>query len=431
MINIDLEKENPELADLVLEVARECDSSLCDGGRLDISQIKININIPGLEEVIEEIKKNNERKIEQHKQLKDTIKSMIKGDALLGYAKAFELCGDIDNESTRTIKYEVYKKIPYLSDLQKIDICKKYAEINNSEKVIDEIARLQYEAMINGEEIIASDVYDNFRRAYEMNEYKRYYEARMIGFYKVNKTEKGIVCWQNIFSLLIENTYEKNIGFWGRIVFDILISQKKFEQAERFLDNWELNEIATTLSENIFFNEQLSFIESCKQRMKYLQKGYSFMTDYTEIRCYDNIDGNKKILSGIKSKYKDAVAKHREYLTFKEIYQKEIDKSGLEDSYIAISEEEIEILPSLLEYLNEIEKVPVSGCQYYFENRYKIFGAPFKELSIYYQKNGRINDAIRICKKGISCGYTDDGTKYGMKGRLMRLLKIAEKNLDN
>jgi len=51
----------------------------------------------------------------------------------------------------------------------------------------------------------------------------------------------------------------------------------------------------------------------------------------------------------------------------------------------------------------------------------------FRELSIYYQKQNRISDAIRVCKKGIECGYIDDGTKFGMYGRLERLLKKVEK----
>ena len=42
-------------------------------------------------------------------------------------------------------------------------------------------------------------------------------------------------------------------------------------------------------------------------------------------------------------------------------------------------------------------------------------------------KQNRISDAIRVCEKGIECGYIDDGTKAGMYGRLQRLLKKKSK----
>ena len=93
------------------------------------------------------------------------------------------------------------------------------------------------------------------------------------------------------------------------------------------------------------------------------------------------------------------------------------------DDYINACEEEIAIIPNILTYVNEIKKHASYKDPWGQTMGYGIF----RELSIYYQKQNRISDAIRVCKKGIECGYIDDGTKFGMYGRLERLLKKVEK----
>ena len=93
------------------------------------------------------------------------------------------------------------------------------------------------------------------------------------------------------------------------------------------------------------------------------------------------------------------------------------------DDYINACEEEIAIIPNILTYVNEIKKHASYKDPWGQTMGYGIF----RELSIYYQKQNRISDAIRVCKKGIECGYIDDGTKFGMYGRLERLLKKVKK----
>lgn len=47
----------------------------------------------------------------------------------------------------------------------------------------------------------------------------------------------------------------------------------------------------------------------------------------------------------------------------------------------------------------------------------------FKQLAIFYEKQGNYHLAIPLCDEAIRLGFTDDGTKDGMKGRLARLEK--------
>lgn len=45
----------------------------------------------------------------------------------------------------------------------------------------------------------------------------------------------------------------------------------------------------------------------------------------------------------------------------------------------------------------------------------------FKQLAIFYEKQGNPHLAIPVCEEAIRVGYSDDGTKHGMDGRLRRL----------
>lgn len=130
-----------------------------------------------------------------------------------------------------------------------------------------------------GEPFDSFEVFQNFRKAYELNG-DEYHKSRMMWFCNNKKQNDGIIYWAKIFLPILENKYTDNIGFWGEIIFDILITQKAFYKAEKFLNIWEQNVLNTTPSEDIIFNLELSFIESNKQRLPFLRKGYYFYEAY-------------------------------------------------------------------------------------------------------------------------------------------------------
>lgn len=415
-----LETVNPELGKIVLDVAEECDTRFCDRMTLKIPafNFKTRIVVDG-QEIEVDISNDEElaREEKNHRELKQLIKRMINNDATTGYIKAYEMCGDIDNDLTREIRYRTYKDVPYLLYQHKIDICKKYAEIKkqDEEKIAEDVTILQYEMVKNGEYFNPIEVFQSFRKAYEHYEKEAFRKNRLMWLYNSRKMQDGIIYWEKIFLPVFENVYKDNIGFWGEIVFDILITRNDYDMAERFLDKWEQNELGTTPSENSIFNSYLNFIESNRQRLVFLRKGFHFSDSYTKVVCYDDLTiiGNKEEVALIKIKYKKVILKFRELLTLRVVYE-----YGTE-TYINVCEELISIIPQVLSYTNEI-------------NKYVLYNDPcgqtmgydvFKQLSIYYQKQNKVVDAIRVCKKGIECGYIDDGTKSGMYGRLQRLLK--------
>lgn len=55
----------------------------------------------------------------------------------------------------------------------------------------------------------------------------------------------------------------------------------------------------------------------------------------------------------------------------------------------------------------------------------------FKDLSIYYEKQGFYSEAIKVCDATIACGYVKDGTKSRMIGRKEKLKKKTRRSKEN
>ena len=77
MKELDFEKVNPELAEVVLGVAEECDSTYCDRMVIKMPPIKLKLIVDG-----HEIEISNEEELEREEKerntLKDKIRSFIK-----------------------------------------------------------------------------------------------------------------------------------------------------------------------------------------------------------------------------------------------------------------------------------------------------------------------------------------------------------------
>ena len=154
---------DPEMADVVLEVASECSAGTRRAKSKYATSIKFDIDFTSMFEnfVREDLKKNfpelstaeiedyiaenhekwkqdealdkakweeeQAREKEKREELKKSIRAKINNDPDTGYQLAYQLCGDIDTKETRSIRYRLHPKISGLSVGQKIDICEKYA----------------------------------------------------------------------------------------------------------------------------------------------------------------------------------------------------------------------------------------------------------------------------------------------------------------
>lgn len=59
----------------------------------------------------------------------------------------------------------------------------------------------------------------------------------------------------------------------------------------------------------------------------------------------------------------------------------------------------------------------------YYENHIFDMSPPCKTLAMVFEKRGEYQRAATICVYAIESGYTNDGTKGGMRGRLARMIK--------
>ena len=110
MGELNLEIISPELADIVLDVAEECDQRYCDRMEFKIPPIKIKIVIDEHEFEISNAEEL-ERKEKERDELKRKIAQLINNDATTGYVKAYKMCGDIDSELTRKIRYRTFESV--------------------------------------------------------------------------------------------------------------------------------------------------------------------------------------------------------------------------------------------------------------------------------------------------------------------------------
>ena len=86
MGELNLEIISPELADIVLDVAEECDQRYCDRMKFKIPPIKIKIVIDEHEFEISNAEEL-ERKEKERDELKRKIAQLINNDATTGYVK--------------------------------------------------------------------------------------------------------------------------------------------------------------------------------------------------------------------------------------------------------------------------------------------------------------------------------------------------------
>lgn len=448
---LDLNTVNVELSKIVLSVAEELDNRYCDCLRVRAPVINYKVVVDGYEIVIDGSKLLEEEREEREK-TKKQIKRLINHDAATGYIKAFELCGDIDNKDTRKIKYHACSKIPYISLQKRIDISKKYIEIDHERELstLREIITWEYEMIKNKEAFESKIIYQDFRRLCILS--KAHHQRWIVWFYSNKKAQDGIDYWEKILfhalessptedteilweilcDLLVEKkeydvieTYiyqSESIGLWGKKLFDMLIKIGEFDRAETLLNNWEKCEINTTEPDELIFNDKLNFIESNRQRLPFMREGIVFWSAYESVVGYDklNIYGNKKEVARIKYKYKEVIYQLRELRTLKYVCSYYDEYSN---KYVNVCEEIVSIFPQLQSYITEIrkhasyddryEKVPCDGI--------------FKELAMYYQKRNMLHEAIKVCEKAIEYGCVEDGTKSGMHGRLQRLQKKLNK----
>ena len=127
----------------------------------------------------------------------------------------------------------------------------------------------------------------------------------------------------------------------------------------------------------------------------------------------------------VERKYNDIVSKHYTLLEkIEEQYSIAINQPTIyteeTTKCISLCMQDIEIAPQFMEYLKEDAIVNHKKLEI------PVYSS-FQKLSLLYEKQGDINNAIMPCQRAIELGFLKDGTKSGYKGRIARLNKLREK----
>lgn len=120
--------------------------------------------------------------------------------------------------------------------------------------------------------------------------------------------------------------------------------------------------------------------------------------------------------AALRAKYQKYTDRHYELLNDEKLEYAAALKTGDFSRVIALCKEDFAIAPVLVDYfLADFGKLPHYPA--------------FELLAKIYEKQGNFEEACFVCQRAIVLGYTEDGTKGGMRGRLEKLLKRAGLNL--
>ena len=465
----DFTKADIELAKLTAEAAVELDPNVTilsspninwDMSSLvsafidrELSKEDENIRIEVKKQILNDMKLQKEAEEQEKKKkelLKDKIKLNLENDAEACYRRAYELCGNLDTYEAYRIRYEVFSHVKGISDETKIKICENYLDyLSNEEKeektdfrrsekaeVLEKIGRLKSKQLAErkqkGENIEQLEYlkvlsqYENALR--ECDSIHAYDLHHIMRFCKEHCLEEKYLFWSNAFVKFFDDNEEK-YGHWGSDVFSILVKQKRFDDAEKFLHKWEEQE---HLLEDVGEHSQLFVINSYKNELPFLRNGINLGISPVVIDFFDYIHGSSKMkLVRYKNKYREAIEKHRYNLMFINSYKwgnKEL-QNEIFNEYLEACVRDIEIIPIILESIDELVNLAEtkdSGVEYprLYKDKYTTAGCDlFVSLERYYTNNKMYQEAIEVCNKAIACGFLNDGTKSGMIGRRERVQK--------
>ena len=456
MMQIDFETPNLDLAEEVLQIANECNPNHVKFKvdiKVDMTPLMRNFikaAYPDIEEsmidaYVQEYRKKEEAKKEAEekykKEKKDKIRERIKGQAQIGWDLAYRLCGDSSDDRAKRIRYETYNSVPDLSVSAKIEICEQYLPLIEKdtnllakEIVFWRLAELKAQKAESqkDDEATIDEISYCLEKYYDSSTDKIKATEKIIRFCRAHKVTKGIERWEKTYVLLVgDKQFEPESS--QDLIYK-LISLEIYDTAEL-----ELDRMAEYEKQRNEVSCNLAWIESIKYRMKYYRRGYTFLSKWNPVDFYDYCNANdkdieKKLIS-LKLKYQQDFYLHRQCLTDIELYCISLRKkeSSLRPIYIAACEQEMELIPRIISFIDDARQIIFSipeseGMNNIHrilkEDKYKLANCIiFKELALYYTKTALYDEAIRVCDKAIACGYLNDGTKMGMIGRKNKIIK--------
>lgn len=206
-IALELPERGVELAKLIFDVARECDTTGGYRGSIDASglideiltQIEIvrlkheNPHLPEeeIQNRIDDIIAENNRKKEELAVTKaakrEKVKQLIHENATEGYELAYSICKVDDSDEAKELAYRMVRRLKKLSIEEKLEICYSYVDSlinlgengNDIAKVYCDMATLVYPVYKRDDYSLCLSFYE---KAYEYIEAPTYMLNEIIGF---------------------------------------------------------------------------------------------------------------------------------------------------------------------------------------------------------------------------------------------------------
>lgn len=193
------------------------------------------------------------------------------------------------------------------------------------------------------------------------------------------------------------------------------------------LDGSNTKIIYTTQTPSNFLNAYAVWAKSAKkyELAEKLLKEAEKRTGFKKEKLACSNDKGLNTSNSSNAKYREIIDKHFTYNHYIELYYKQRDK-GPEylEKCIEYCKKDIELFPKFKDAWIKCEVTKEEKAAGYTFN---LRIPSFERLAIIYEKQGKIDEAIEICKKAIEYGL-HDGTKGGFQGRLNRLYKKLTKN---
>lgn len=191
--------------------------------------------------------------------------------------------------------------------------------------------------------------------------------------------------------------------------------QKKIEKRKENHGTLYLNELKNIGNQ---YSEKLQKPKHFCQEVKI---NYGVLLD-----DFDILDFETKQTIILENKYSETLTQH--YLLLEQedmLYSTAINLPSINNDVtkkcIDICKQDIELAEDIKQY--HIEEAKISNTNPIIPNY-----PAFYYLTQLYDKSGKIDEAIKICKMAIDLGYYKDNSKGGMPARLARLIKKKNSN---
>ena len=343
--------------------------------------------------------------------------------------KVVEICGDVNTPKSRYFKAKAWGWNSTAYSKETIAACEEY--LNNP----------LYEE--------AQDI-KNGHRDMHIAEFRRYL-ARAYA----NNTIKDYNSAEKIYKKDIESTYSLasylNLArfYWQTKRIDDAISLLRnaslmpakypfeyhdWQDKRRYMvdkQKWEKenNELYTRR-----LSEELKKYENLKMGVyEHTFSGYDRIETFYDDKTGRNMSFELGLYNKLKSKYTAVFESHRELLQKMDFLKAKIKEVGLSDElinqeYINTCLADISLYDDLVTFYYELNKLGLKNEYEIYDNCKKGYHI-FKNLSMFYEKQNKIDEAIKVCQLAIEKGIIEDGTKGQMAGRIERLAKKLNKKI--